>query len=88
MLKKYGPLWFTVNEAEFSLHATVVVGLIGTGEMPSTYVIYVDPSDGKEHALPYAAYMTAYENVAFDQNSLKDFEEGFQVAHYPLPIDH
>ena len=84
MLKDFGPLWFTINmRGEFSPHASVIVGLFGTGEMKSTYVVYADPADGKEHALLYPDYMKVYEDVAWDKQSVNDLEENFQVVHYP-----
>jgi Papain-like cysteine protease AvrRpt2 len=84
LLKQHGPLWFTIsNGTEWSQHATVIVGLFGTGDIKSTYIAYADPADGQEHALLYPDFMKVYEDVAWEQNSIKDYDEGFQVVHYP-----
>ena len=84
LLRRFGPLWFTVMDSSgFGKHATVVIGLIGTGDMKSTYIIYVDPKDGKEHAKLYAEFMSIYEKVAIEMNEAGELVEGFQLVHYP-----
>jgi hypothetical protein len=86
LLRNYGPLWFTVSTgAEFSKHATIVVGLCGTGDMDATYVVYVDPKDGAEHASLYPDFMGRYEQIARESNSLADMREGYQVVHLLSP---
>lgn len=88
LLVRYGPLWFTVDN-EFNTHATVVIGLFGSGAMEDTYVVYVDPADGSEHRKPYAEYMRWYEGVAVREN--KDLDEdpratsSIQVVHFKTP---
>jgi hypothetical protein len=84
LLKNVGPVWFTVTQDdEFSKHATLVVAMYGTGDMRSTYVVFIDPKDGREHAMLYGAFMKKYEDVAFTQNLEKDYLESYQVVHYP-----
>lgn len=90
LLQRYGPLWFTINtDGLFSRHATVVIGLFGTEDIDQTYVLYIDPLDGNEHAMTYGKFMTMYESVAFEENAEaktlgnERFPYTFQVIHFP-----
>ena len=75
LLMRYGPLWFTVD-MNINTHAIVVTGLIGTGKMADTYVLYIDPKDGLEKKMRYGEFMRWYERAALSTQ--------IQVVHYDI----
>lgn len=85
LLLKHGPIWFTVplepniddtvkNSNTFNTHATIVTGLIGSGDMVNTYILYVNPLEGKQKKMRYGEFMRWYEKAAFSSQ--------IQVVHY------
>ncbi len=85
LLLKHGPIWFTVplepniddtvnTSNTFNTHATIITGLVGSGDMLDTYILYVNPLDGKQKTMRYGEFMRWYEKAAFSSQ--------IQVVHY------
>lgn len=86
LLLRHGPIWFTVplepniddntvnTSNTFNTHATIITGLVGSGDMLDTYILYVNPLEGKQQTMRYGEFMRWYEKAAFSSQ--------IQVVHY------
>jgi hypothetical protein len=86
LLKTYGLLWVTTEAAQDGqafVHAQIVTGLAGDGSYPGTFVVFIDPLDGKEHRENLVKFISRYESVIIkDTEAAPDLEPRFQVLHF------
>lgn len=92
LLKTYGSLWVTTEAAkdgQVFVHAQIVTGLVGDGSYPGTFMVFIDPLDGKEHREHLLEFVRRYETVIVkDTQAAPDLEPRFQVLHFgPLKTD-
>ncbi len=84
LIKQYGPLWVTTNEAPtglFSVHARIVTALKGDGTVDGTSFTIVDPADGAVHTETVTQFVNKYDSVATgDMKGGGDFRP--QVVHF------
>jgi hypothetical protein len=64
LLRKNGPLWFTVDANLNSPHANLVTGLSGTGRWDSCFVHTIDPATGKARVESFVDFAQRYERAA------------------------
>jgi hypothetical protein len=64
------------------------MGLVGDGSYPGTFIIFIDPLDGKEHRENLVEFVRRYETVIVkDTQAAPDVDPRFQVLHFG-PLDH
>lgn len=66
-LRLWGPLWVTTAEpsgARFSIHARMVIGIMGDGSGTGTTLVVVDPSDGAKHIESFDSFVKKTEVLA------------------------
>jgi hypothetical protein len=87
MLRRFGPLWFTVGtQRGYNTHANVVVAVFKTRD--KVFLSYIDPAIGTELDEEYGSFMRRYEEPAFLYNELymKEMVAGqiipMHVVHY------
>lgn len=62
LLRSYGPLWVTTENA-FGLHARILVGISGDGSDSKTLLSFVDPGTGTTGSEPFVTFVSNYEAV-------------------------
>jgi hypothetical protein len=86
LLKTYGILWVTTEAAQDGqafVHAQIVTGLVGDGSYSGTFMVFIDPLDGKEHRETLVKFISRYESVIIkDTEAAPDLEPRFQVLHF------
>jgi len=66
-LRLWGPLWITTAEPDgqsFSIHARVLIGIMGDGSADETTLTIADPADGAKHLESLGDFIKKLETVA------------------------
>ncbi len=66
-LRLWGPLWITTAEPDgqnFSIHARVLIGIVGDGSADGTTLTIADPADGAKHLESLGDFTKKLEAVA------------------------
>ncbi len=69
LLRAYGPLWVTTDEApdqNFAIHARVLTGISGDGTPDGTLLQINDPADGMPHTETLNVFQQKFDKVAID----------------------
>lgn len=82
MLKSYGPLWIVTDGGSWNtVHARVLIGIVGDGTPHGTTMRIIDPADGAIHDETFDVFTRRYGNVAsLDANANRPFR--VQIAHW------
>jgi hypothetical protein len=82
MMKSYGPLWVTTDGGSLdTVHARVLIGIVGDGTPHETTMRLIDPADGAIHDETFDVFTRRYGNVgSLDANSNRPFRA--QIVHW------
>ncbi len=83
LLRAYGPLWVTTNEAPvtgWAIHARIMVGIDGDGTPAGTFLDIVDPGNGTRYKESFDVFWPKFEDEARRVTSVKDLR--IQIVHF------
>lgn len=82
MMRYYGPLWVTTDGGSLNtVHARVLIGIVGDGTPHETTMRLIDPADGAIHDEAFDVFTRRYGNVGFlDAKSNRPFRA--QIVHW------
>ena len=82
MLRRYGPIWVTTDEAPgapWAIHARIIRGIHGDGTAGGTALDIVDPAGGRAYTESFARLVQRYEEEARDRTR----PLRIQIVHWP-----
>ena len=81
MLRAYGPLWVTTDEAppRLMIHARVLLALRGDGSADGTTLTLIDPGSGSTFTESFSAFLTKFEAEAANPRGVLRV----QIVHWP-----
>lgn len=80
MLRNYGPLWVTTDEAPgaaWAIHARVITAIRGDGTAENTFFTIVDPGGGRTYQESIAVFIPKYEEEVIRTGYMR-----IQVVHW------
>lgn len=87
MLRRYGPLWVTTDEAPgapFAIHARILRGISGDGTPDGTTMEIVDPAGGRMYTESFTRFQAKFEeeaNAMVRDRDPRPFR--VQIVHWP-----
>ena len=81
LLRNYGPLWVTTDEAKgkpWAIHARVITAIQGDGTPSGTTFTMIDPNGGKEYKEKISVFIPKYEEEVTRTGYMR-----MQVLHWP-----
>jgi uncharacterized protein YycO len=81
MLRDYGPIWVTTDEAPglpWAIHARVITAIRGDGTPSGTQFTIIDPAGGRQYTESIATFMPKYE-----EEVLRTGHTRIQILHWP-----
>lgn len=80
LLRNYGPIWVTTDEAPgkaWAIHARVITAIKGDGTPEKTFFTIVDPAGGKQYKESIATFIPKYEEEVIRTGYMR-----IQVVHW------
>ncbi len=80
LLRNYGPIWVTTDEAPgkaWAIHARVITSIKGDGTPEKTFFTIVDPAGGKQYQESIAVFIPKYEEEVIRTGYMR-----IQVVHW------
>jgi hypothetical protein len=80
LLRNYGPIWVTTDEAPgkaWAIHARVITAIKGDGTPEKTFFTIVDPAGGKQYQESIATFIPKYEEEVIRTGYMR-----IQVVHW------
>lgn len=80
LLRNYGPIWVTTDEAAgkpWAIHARIITGIYGDGTAEGTRFKIVDPSGGRRYEEAMATFIPKYEEEVVRTGHMR-----IQVVHW------
>jgi hypothetical protein len=80
LLRKYGPVWVTTDEAPglpWAIHARVITAIRGDGSAENTFFTIVDPAGGRQYQESIATFIPKYEEEVIRTGYMR-----IQVVHW------
>lgn len=80
LLRNYGPIWVTTDEAPgkaWAIHARVITAIKGDGTPEKTFFTIVDPAGGKQYQESIATFIPKYEEEVIRSGYMR-----IQVVHW------
>ncbi|MFH1719391.1 MAG: papain-like cysteine protease family protein [Planctomycetota bacterium] len=81
MLRDYGPIWVTTDEAPgkpWAIHARIIVAIRGDGTPAGTKFKIIDPAGGKEYTETIETFVPKYEEEVRKTGYMR-----MQILHWP-----
>jgi peptidoglycan hydrolase-like protein with peptidoglycan-binding domain len=81
MLRTYGPMWVTTDEAPgkpWAIHARIITGIKGDGTPAGTRFDIIDPAGGRSYSESIATFVPKYE-----EEVLRTGYTRIQILHWP-----
>lgn len=80
LLRNYGPIWVTTDEAPgktWAIHARIITGIQGDGTLENTRFKIVDPAGGRRYEESIATFLPKYEEEVIRTGYMR-----IQVVHW------
>ncbi|MEQ8403456.1 MAG: papain-like cysteine protease family protein [Oceanicaulis sp.] len=85
MLRRYGPIWITTDEAagpaNWAIHARVLTAIKGDGTATGTQIKVIDPAGGRSYWEPFSVFLRKFESEARHSRSRGPLR--VQMIHWP-----
>ena len=81
MLRRFGPLWVTTDEAQgprWAIHARIMTGIHGDGTPGGTTIDLIDPAGGREYSERFTTFIRKFEEETRTTGRMR-----VQIVHWP-----